>query len=92
MRKHRTLKKVKKITKQMTKKKKGGLTVRPVSFGMDKRIDKYVISGGGYNTIVAQSKTSMKTILGARKRLEQTRTDARIYLRKEKRKKKKRGK
>ena len=53
----------------MTKDKTGMVTVRPISFHMDKIIDKYVISGGGYKTIIVQSKISMKSVLNARKRV-----------------------
>ncbi len=46
------LKTVKRITDEIAKKKKGMITIRPISFGMDKTIDKYVVSGGGWDTVV----------------------------------------
>jgi len=46
------LKKIKRITDNISRKKKGRITIRPISFGMDKRIDKYVVSGGGWKTVV----------------------------------------
>ena len=63
------LKKRKKVTKALQKKTKGRITITPVSFHMDKTIDKYVVRGGGYNTHVAGSKSSALTVARARERI-----------------------
>lgn len=57
------------------KKVKGAVRIRPISFHMDKTIDKHVISGGGIKTVVVgggrSGRKRAKTIADARIRVMQ---------------------
>lgn len=48
--KPKMLKKVSSVPSKLPK--KGKVSVRPVSFHMDKFTDKYVVTGGGYDPVV----------------------------------------
>ena len=47
----------------------GAVSIRPVSFGMDKTIDKYIVSGGGHRPVVTGSKSQARKVANARLRV-----------------------
>jgi len=50
---------------------KGAVRIRPVSFGMDKIIDKYVVTGAGFDPVITQGKKYALTVAKARVRVSQ---------------------